>query len=170
MKAITHATILIDYHHIKHSFTTENIRKPPELITMTLVNGPFQNLDGHWRFIPLAENACKIEFRLHYTFAHIFLEKLVGPVFFMIANSFVEAFIQRAEDGLWRLLTRPIKIEVVYALPEHQIMRQLSLPSGNDSGAGRKISRNHPPVSGNRSFAKQAGHIRQAGQGRHSPA
>ncbi|HTJ55719.1 MAG TPA: type II toxin-antitoxin system RatA family toxin, partial [Nitrosospira sp.] len=97
-ESITHATILIDYHHIKHSFTTENIRKPPELITMTLVNGPFQNLDGHWRFVPLAENACKIEFRLHYTFAHIFLEKLVGPVFFMIANSFVEAFIQRAED------------------------------------------------------------------------
>jgi ribosome-associated toxin RatA of RatAB toxin-antitoxin module len=97
-ESITHATILIDYHHIKHSFTTENIRKPPELITMTLVNGPFKNLDGHWRFVPLAENACKIEFRLHYTFAHIFLEKLVGPVFFMIANSFVEAFIQRAED------------------------------------------------------------------------
>ena len=97
-ESITHATIVIDYHHIKHSFTTENIRKPSELITMTLLDGPFQNLDGHWRFIPLAENACKIEFRLHYTFAHIFLEKLVGPVFFMIANSFVEAFIQRAEE------------------------------------------------------------------------
>ena len=97
-ESVTHATIVIDYHHIKHSFTTENIRTPPELIEMTLLNGPFQNLDGHWRFIPLAENACKIEFRLHYTFAHIFLEKLVGPVFFMIANSFVEAFIQRAEE------------------------------------------------------------------------
>ena len=97
-ETVTHATIVIDYHHIKHSFTTENIRKKPELIEMTLLNGPFQNLDGHWRFIPLAENACKIEFRLHYTFAHIFLEKLVGPVFFMIANSFVEAFIQRAEE------------------------------------------------------------------------
>lgn len=97
-EAVTHATIMIDYHHIKHSFTTENVRKPGELITMTLLDGPFQNLDGHWRFIPLAENACKIEFRLHYTFSHFILEKLVGPVFFMIANSFVEAFIQRAEE------------------------------------------------------------------------
>ena len=97
-ESVTHATIVIDYHHIKHSFTTENVRKPPELITMTLLNGPFKNLDGHWRFIPLAEDACKIEFRLHYTFAHIFLEKLVGPVFFVIANSFVEAFIERAEE------------------------------------------------------------------------
>jgi ribosome-associated toxin RatA of RatAB toxin-antitoxin module len=97
-ESVTHATIMIDYHHIKHSFTTENVRKPGELITMTLLDGPFQNLDGHWRFIPLAENACKIEFRLHYTFSHFILEKLVGPVFFMIANSFVEAFIQRAEE------------------------------------------------------------------------
>ena len=97
-ETVTHATIMIDYHHIKHSFTTENVRKPSELITMTLLSGPFKNLDGHWRFIPLAEDACKIEFRLHYTFSHIILEKLVGPVFFMIANSFVEAFIERAEE------------------------------------------------------------------------
>ena len=97
-ETVTHATIMIDYHHIKHSFTTENVRNPSELIKMTLLNGPFQNLDGHWRFIPLAENACKIEFRLHYTFSHMFLEKLVGPVFFVIANSFVEAFIERAEE------------------------------------------------------------------------
>jgi len=96
-ETVTHATIMINYHHIKHSFTTENTRHPPELINITLLDGPFQNLDGHWRFIPLAEDACKIEFRLHYTFSHIFLEKLVGPVFFIIANSFVEAFIARAE-------------------------------------------------------------------------
>lgn len=94
----THATVQIDYHHIKHSFTTKNIRHPPELITMSLLNGPFQSLDGHWRFTPLAENACKIEFRLHYTFAHMILEKLVGPVFFIIANNFVEAFIERADE------------------------------------------------------------------------
>lgn len=94
---ITHATIKINYHHVKHSFTTENTRQPPELIEMTLLNGPFEHLDGHWRFIPLSENACKIEFRLHYSFSHKILEKLVGPVFYMIANSFVEAFINRAE-------------------------------------------------------------------------
>jgi ribosome-associated toxin RatA of RatAB toxin-antitoxin module len=94
---VTHATIKIDYLHVKHSFTTENTRQPPELIEMTLLDGPFQHLDGHWRFIPLEENACKIEFRLHYTFSHKLLEHLVGPVFFIIANNFVEAFIKRAD-------------------------------------------------------------------------
>ena len=94
---IAHATVKIDYHHVKHSFTTENTRHVPDLIEMTLLDGPFEHLDGHWRFIPLSDSACKIEFRLHYTFSHKLLEKLVGPVFYMIANSFVESFINRAE-------------------------------------------------------------------------
>ena len=97
-EAITHATVNINYHHVKHSFTTENKRQPPDLIEMTLLDGPFEHLDGHWRFIPLSNEACKIEFRLHYTFSHKILEKLVGPVFHMIANSFVESFIERADD------------------------------------------------------------------------
>ena len=94
---IAHATIHINYHHIKHSFTTENKRHPPELIEINLLNGPFEHLYGHWRCIPLSDNACKIDFRLHYTFSHKLLEKLVGPVFYVIANSFVEAFVERAE-------------------------------------------------------------------------
>lgn len=94
---VAHATININYHHIKHSFTTKNTRKPPELIQMELLEGPFEKLDGHWRFIPLSDNACKIEFSLHYTFSHKLLEKVVGPVFYLIANNFVEAFVARAE-------------------------------------------------------------------------
>ncbi len=95
--ATVHATIDIDYHHIKQSFTTENVRTPPHRIDITLQHGPFRHLDGNWRFIPLGPSACKIEFRLHYEFSSKLLEKLVGPVFHYIANSFVDAFIQRAE-------------------------------------------------------------------------
>ncbi|HNO74618.1 type II toxin-antitoxin system RatA family toxin [Nitrosomonas mobilis] len=94
---VAHATIHINYHHIKHSFTTKNNRRPPELIQMELLEGPFEKLDGHWRFIPLSDNACKIEFSLHYTFSNKLLEKVVGPVFYLIANNFVEAFVARAE-------------------------------------------------------------------------
>jgi ribosome-associated toxin RatA of RatAB toxin-antitoxin module len=92
-----HATVHIDYHHIRQSFTTENTRRAPQSITMTLKDGPFRHLDGGWYFSPLSESACKIEFRLHYEFANKLLEKLVGPVFHYIANSFVDAFIHRAE-------------------------------------------------------------------------
>jgi ribosome-associated toxin RatA of RatAB toxin-antitoxin module len=92
-----HATVHIDYHHIKQSFTTENVRTPPHQIDITLQHGPFKQLDGCWRFIPLDQSACKIEFRLHYEFSNKLLEKMVGPVFHYIANSFLDAFIHRAE-------------------------------------------------------------------------
>jgi len=94
---VVHATVHIDYHHLKQSFTTENVRVPPEQIDMKLQHGPFKNLDGSWKFIPLGVSACKIEFRLHYEFSSKLLESLVGPVFHYIANSFVDAFIRRAE-------------------------------------------------------------------------
>ena len=96
-ETMVHATVHINYHHIKQSFTTENARTPPHRIDITLLQGPFRHLEGSWRFIPLSPSACKIEFRLHYEFSSKLLEKLVGPVFHYIANSFVDAFIHRAE-------------------------------------------------------------------------
>lgn len=96
-EARVRASVTINYHGVKQSFTTENSRQRPTEIDMKLVEGPFRSLDGAWRFLALNENACKIEFSLHYEFSSKLLEKLVGPVFGYIANSLVEAFIRRAD-------------------------------------------------------------------------
>jgi ribosome-associated toxin RatA of RatAB toxin-antitoxin module len=95
---MTRAAITIDFRGIKQRFSTENRADPPQLIEMTLVDGPFRQLDGSWRFKPLGEDACKIEFRLHYEFSSKLLEKIVGPVFHYIASTFVEAFVKRAQQ------------------------------------------------------------------------
>ena len=92
------ATLSIAYRGIKQSFTTENQNTPPRHMQMKLVEGPFSMLDGHWHFKPLREDACKVEFELHYEFSSKVLEKLIGPVFTVIANSFVESFCKRAEE------------------------------------------------------------------------
>jgi ribosome-associated toxin RatA of RatAB toxin-antitoxin module len=91
------AAIQINYHGVKQSFTTENSNTPPTQMTMKLVEGPFEHLDGTWTFTPLREDACKIEFDLHYEFSSKILEKLIGPVFAKIADSFVDSFCKRAE-------------------------------------------------------------------------
>jgi ribosome-associated toxin RatA of RatAB toxin-antitoxin module len=93
----TSATLHIDYHGIKQHFTTENEKTFPSLMDINLVKGPFKQLEGVWRFIPLAEDACKIEFRLSYEFSSTFLAKLISPVFSHIANTFVDAFVERAD-------------------------------------------------------------------------
>jgi ribosome-associated toxin RatA of RatAB toxin-antitoxin module len=95
---ITRAAITIDFRGIKQRFSTENRAQPPQLIEMSLVDGPFRQLDGSWRFKALGDNACKIEFRLHYEFSSKLLEKIFGPVFHFIASTFVDAFAKRAQQ------------------------------------------------------------------------
>src|SRR5688572_32638029 len=75
----TRATIHVNYHGVRQSFTTDNAKEAPEKMTVRLVEGPFHILDGEWRFKALAEHACKVEFRLHYEFSSRLLETLVGP-------------------------------------------------------------------------------------------
>lgn len=96
------ATIAIHYHGLKQSFTTENTNIQPTSIQMRLLEGPFRHLQGSWVFKPLREDACKIEFDLEYEFSSRILDKLIGPVFGMIANSFVESFCKRAEVAYGR--------------------------------------------------------------------
>ena len=89
---------------VRHAFTTRNTHATDREVTMGLVDGPFSVLDGTWRFVPLAspgstgEDACKIEFDLRYAFKRGALETLVGPVFDRVADTFVEAFVRRAEQ------------------------------------------------------------------------
>lgn len=97
-EASTIATLHIDYHGLKQKFTTENHKTYPTLMDIKLIDGPFRHLEGIWRFIELADDACKIEFRLNYEFSNTFLEKLISPVFSHIASTFVDAFVARAEQ------------------------------------------------------------------------
>ena len=91
------ATLSINYHGVGQKFTTENTNTPPTAMKMALIEGPFKQLDGSWVFKPLRADACKVDFELHYEFSNKLLEQLIGPVFSMIANSFVDSFCKRAE-------------------------------------------------------------------------
>ena len=86
----------INYHGVRAHFTTDNVNDPPSSIVITLRSGPFRRLHGEWRFRALDANACKVEFDLAYEFATAILERIVGPVFNHIANTFVDAFVRRA--------------------------------------------------------------------------
>ena len=94
----TVATLHINYRNVTSHFTTENDKESPQWMRIRLVDGPFRRLDGLWRFKPLADYACKIEFQLSYEFSSKMFEKVIGPVFSQIANTFVDAFVKRANE------------------------------------------------------------------------
>ncbi len=94
----TVGTLHINYHSVKSHFTTENEKVIPASMIIRLVDGPFRSLEGSWHFKALREDACKIEFQLRYEFSSKLFEKVIGPVFSHIANTFVDAFVKRADQ------------------------------------------------------------------------
>jgi ribosome-associated toxin RatA of RatAB toxin-antitoxin module len=91
------ASLGINYHGVKQSFTTSNENLAPTSIKMKLVDGPFKALDGVWTFKALRADACKVGLDLNYEFSSRVLESIIGPVFGIIANSMVDSFCKRAE-------------------------------------------------------------------------
>jgi ribosome-associated toxin RatA of RatAB toxin-antitoxin module len=91
------ARLDIDYHGVRAHFTTHNVNRPPESIVITLKDGPFRHLHGEWQFRALGEHGCKVEFELAYEFTTLLLDKVIGPVFNHIANTFIDAFVKRAD-------------------------------------------------------------------------
>ena len=98
------ARLHLAYLGVRQTFTTRNDHVPDASVVLALVDGPFSQLDGTWRFLPVPPaagadaKACKIDFDLRYTFANAALEALISPVFDRIANTFVESFVKRAEQ------------------------------------------------------------------------
>lgn len=93
----TVATIRINYHGLKLHFSTENTKQAVSAMHMQLREGPFQRMTGDWRFTPLGEQACKVEFRLDYEFSSKLVQKTLGPVFNKITETFVDSFVKRAK-------------------------------------------------------------------------
>jgi len=92
----TIASIEINYKGIRQTFTTENTKRQNQEMIIKLIDGPFKLLSGQWIFKNLDKDSCQIELKLEYEFSNVILEKLISPVFNMIANTFIDEFIKEA--------------------------------------------------------------------------
>jgi ribosome-associated toxin RatA of RatAB toxin-antitoxin module len=92
----TIASIEINYKGVRQIFTTENTKKQNQEMIIKLIDGPFKSLSGEWMFKNLDKDSCQIELKLEYEFSNVILEKLISPVFNMIANTFIDEFIKEA--------------------------------------------------------------------------
>ena len=92
------ASILMKKAGINHWFTTSNAIDKNESIKMTLVNGPFKQLDGEWKFTEFDPDASKIELDLNFEFSGGLGTTLIAPIFTQIANTLVDSFCKRAQN------------------------------------------------------------------------
>ncbi len=91
------ATIRIAYRGLSQSFTTENRHERPHRIEMKLRDGPFSRLHGVWTFKPLTDSACRVDLEMDYEMRSGLIAQMLGPVFEQIAQTMVDAFVNRAE-------------------------------------------------------------------------
>jgi ribosome-associated toxin RatA of RatAB toxin-antitoxin module len=82
---------------IEQSFVTRNELLPPEQMIMRLVEGPFSYFEGRWSFQSLADNACKVQLHLEFSFKNPLLGLAVSKWLEDIASRQVESLCQRAE-------------------------------------------------------------------------
>ena len=81
---------------LRMSLTTRNALMEPTKIELKLVEGPFRDLRGEWRFHSLAEDACKVSLDLDFEAGG----KLVGTAlaigFQSLADRMVDDFCREA--------------------------------------------------------------------------
>lgn len=92
------ATIEMAKGAVHKTFTTNNRMQKHKMIDIRLLEGPFQRLEGYWRFEPLRADACKVSLDMEFEFSSALLRKVIEPVFKQIANSLVDAFCKRAVE------------------------------------------------------------------------
>ncbi len=82
---------------LKQSVVTVNQLDPPNSITLALQSGPFKKFHGQWLFQSLAENACKVVFRLEFEFSNKLIGLAAGKLFEQVASEQVDAICKRAK-------------------------------------------------------------------------
>ena len=92
------ASIEIVWSGIHKTFTTRNTLHQFDRMDITLVTGPFRHLEGHWSFLQLGDQGCKVNLNLEFELAGHIFDKVFQPIFHHIANSLVEAFCSRAVE------------------------------------------------------------------------
>ena len=97
-KSSMEASILMKKAGLNHWFTTKNTIDKNKSIKIALLNGPFKQLDGEWKFIEFEPSASKIELDLSFEFSHGLGATLIAPIFTQIANTLVDSFCKRAQN------------------------------------------------------------------------
>lgn len=91
------AKLMISYGKLDFSFTTRNKMVKYQSVEMSLVSGPFKELNGQWTILSLNENASKVSLEVDFMFDNPITHKVFGKVFHKIISTQLDAFQKRAE-------------------------------------------------------------------------
>lgn len=95
-ESVLEAKLYLRKHGFEQNFTTCNHLYPNERVTMELVQGPFESLEGEWNITELADQGCKLSLDLAFSLGRSPLMQLAAPFFTSMGNRLVDAVVEEA--------------------------------------------------------------------------
>lgn len=92
------ATMKVAYSAIKLNWKTHNTNLENQSIKMQLLEGPFSEFEGQWKFDALGDSGCKVSLDMNFSFSDSVMSKLIGKVFESIMSAQINAFEDRAKQ------------------------------------------------------------------------
>lgn len=83
---------------IQLSFVTRNELIAGERVALSLVDGPFETLQGEWHVKALSDAACKVSLELRFALRSRLVGAATRTLFNSVANNLVDAVSTRAKD------------------------------------------------------------------------
>jgi len=82
---------------LRMEFTTRNTLKRDTQILMHLIDGPFSDLIGEWRFDAIGERGSRVSFHVEFAFKSRLTAAAFAAAFEAVCSSIVDAFVLRAQ-------------------------------------------------------------------------
>lgn len=92
------ATLTLSAKGFQKSFTTLNRLQKNHMMEIQLIDGPFKQLEGFWKFEKRDDQHSEVILDLEFELSNKIFAMMFGPVFQQVAGSLVEAFVNRAKD------------------------------------------------------------------------
>ena len=92
------ADMTVAYKLVHQTFTSRvTLDRPSLKIDVEYIDGPFRRMQNHWRFHPVSDQSCEVEFFIDYEFKSRTLGMLMGTLFDTVFRRMASAFEQRAD-------------------------------------------------------------------------
>jgi len=97
-KDVIVADMTVAYKMIRETFTSRVTLDQPDLeILVEYLEGPFRRLNNRWKFRPVGDRVCDVDFFIAYEFRSRTLGMLMGAMFDAAFRRFSTAFEHRAD-------------------------------------------------------------------------
>lgn len=97
-KTVILADMTVAYAMFRDTFTSRVTMDPERLtIDVDYITGPFASLVNRWKFMPVTDTSCDVDFYIAWEMKSRTLELVVGAVFERAFLKFADAFEARAD-------------------------------------------------------------------------